>query len=145
MSPTAKLKSPPNIPRIQYHTVNVCACHMYTCVFYSQRVTHYILIDCLQERQLKGKLDKQLREKEDYILQVLAQKRKLEEQLNVKEKEQVSLQQVSMSSTYITWRKLFVFSNKFSRLLRKTLQLGICQIVHLLMYSEYIMRPKFNL
>ena len=48
-----------------------------------------------QERQLKGKLEKQLKEKEDYILQVLAQKGKLEEQLNVKEKEQVSLQQVS--------------------------------------------------
>ena len=47
-----------------------------------------------QEHQLKSKLNKQLREKEDYILQVLAQKRKLEEQLNVKEKEQVSLQQV---------------------------------------------------
>lgn len=47
-----------------------------------------------QERQLKSKLDKQLREKEDYILQVLAQKRKVEEQLKVKVKEQVSLQQV---------------------------------------------------
>ena len=43
---------------------------------------------------MKSKLNKQLREKEDYILQVLAQKSKLEEQLNVKEKEQVSLQQV---------------------------------------------------
>ena len=47
-----------------------------------------------QERQMKSKLNKQLREKEDYILQVLAQKRKLEEQLNEKEKEHVSLQQV---------------------------------------------------
>ena len=55
----------------------------------------YILPYSWQERQLKTKLEKQLREKEDYILQVLAQKRKVEEQLNVKEKEQVSLQQVS--------------------------------------------------
>lgn len=55
---------------------------------------------CLQERQLKTKLEKQLREKEDYILQVLAQKGKLEEQLNAKEKEQVSLQQVSLPSCY---------------------------------------------
>ena len=55
----------------------------------------------VQERQLKTKLNKQLREKEDYILQVLAQKRKLEEQLNVKEKEKVSLQQVSLSSLIV--------------------------------------------
>jgi len=47
-----------------------------------------------QEHQLKSKLNKQLREREDYILQVLAQKRKLEEQLNKKEKEHISLQQV---------------------------------------------------
>ena len=55
----------------------------------------------VQEHQLKTKLNKQLREKEDYILQVLAQKRKLEEQLNVKEKEKVSLQQVSLSSLIV--------------------------------------------
>ena len=85
--------------------VHVCVCiHACLCV-----CAHVHLSVCpvvytklistiLQERQLNTKLNKQLREKEDYILQVLAQKRKLEEQLNVKEKEKVSLQQVSYLS-----------------------------------------------
>ena len=64
------------------------------------KMSMYTLPYSWQERQLKTKLEKQLREKEDYILQVLAQKRKVEEQLNVKEKEQVSLQQVSQSFYY---------------------------------------------
>lgn len=87
--------------------VHVCVCiyaclcvyvHMCICVCVCSGLHKTYLSTILQERQLKTKLNKQLREKEDYILLVLAQKRKLEEQLNVKKKRKVSLQQVSYLS-----------------------------------------------
>ena len=84
--------------------MRVCVCGIQKCNCNTLCAIHtltYTILHSLQERQLKGKLEKQLRDKEDYILQVLAQKRKLEEQLNVKEKEQVSLQQVSLSSYWL--------------------------------------------
>ena len=77
-----------------------CVCvhvHLSVCAVINNRIyPHYT-----QEHQLKVKLNKQLREKEDYILQVLAKKRKLEKQLNMKEEEKVTLQQVSLSSLVV--------------------------------------------